>query len=88
MFIAAEDVLEIEFCCSNDRCNARVSIPLDKGINLPATCPSCNMGWFMPYKDDGRKEVIYAFVDSIKKMRDLKEPFTLRMRVFSDREGA
>src|ERR1700680_2738787 len=86
-FITADDIWEIEFCCTNDRCNARVSYPVGKGLNLPAQCPSCNTPWFTPVRDDGRKKILYDFVDSLKKMRELKSPFTLRMLVSSDHVG-
>lgn len=87
VFITADDVLELELCCTNDRCNARISYPVSKGFSPPIVCPSCNQSWFMPGRDDERKTLLYSFVDSIKKMRELKSlPFTLRMRVSSGHE--
>jgi hypothetical protein len=83
VFITADDVLELEFCCTNEKCNARISFPIEKA-SVPMQCPACNIDWFIPYKDDERKRLFYALIDSIKGIRALKSvPLTLRMRVSS-----
>jgi hypothetical protein len=84
VFITADDILELEFSCSNDKCGLKMSFSIKKGIPLPAGCPACNTPWFQPYKDDERKTALYAFIDSLRQLRDVKSlPFTLRMRVSS-----
>jgi hypothetical protein len=88
LFISAEDILELEFRCSNAGCGLRLTFQIDKSMPPPMGCPACNAGWFVPHKDDERKTTLYAFIDSVRKLREMKSlPFTLRLRV-SSREGA
>ena len=85
VFIEADDLREIEFYCTNDRCKARISYPLYKGFNAPNSCPSCSTQWLSPLDSDERKVALYKLFDCLKAIREMKSvPFGLRFRVHTE----
>lgn len=75
-----EDIQEIELACPH--CQARVSWPLRKSLNIPDRCPNCSEVWFQ--MNDPRRKALLMFAEVVKETESMfKEGNLLRFRVRS-----